>query len=301
MMIMGNSFWNNKWRRDDRNNGDIAKAKSENISEVLQGLDPVGRRNLGLEVAGDSVGPGGSSNFHQMLRDGNIGRTIQLTGNEVVTLLEVSGPDDAAQLMTVTLDMPAQSGEDPVTSQPLQPPSLIDPYRLHTDLCRAQVDFGNGGFQSTAFLDFGRGVSFTVPASFVRVSASRAEQPSFIPNINVGAHIAFGSIGNSRGVQPTLTDLVDVGIGGGSIVVRNIPPFAVAVTPMFFSDDAAVATFFLEGAFKHGPALNPPFSQWRTTINADRTIAIPSGATRIELENPNATALKVALVYQLGL
>jgi hypothetical protein len=73
--------------------------------------------------------------------------------NPAPSAINLQGPDDKAETLTVTLCQPIWSVED-----------------AHAKLT-AVVQYGNGGFQNTAEIDWVQGTTFQVRGSFLRVSA----------------------------------------------------------------------------------------------------------------------------------
>ena len=223
------SYWSNKWAKAHEN-WELLQARGDQSEEVLQGLEPSGRRQYGLKV------PPGSRDYHQLFKTGNVGREASLNlgigSAEIITLLDVRGPDEYAQIVTVTLDFPALEGVG------VSPPTPENPFVAVGDGARAVVDFGVGGFQSTAFVDFVRGVSFSVPGSFIRVSATRAGTTGALVRLSVGAHISYLPISQENASQPSLTFVRSAIIVAGATADIIPPPFSVTITP-FFQDAAA--------------------------------------------------------------
>jgi len=285
------NYWNNKWAKA-KDNWEERQVKSDSSKEVIAGLSTAGKRQYGMKA------PKGSKDFHQLLKTGNVGKSVQLTGGagsaQVASLLDVRGPDEYAQLMTVTLDFPSVVG--------LSPPTFASPFVAKNDGARAQVDFGVGGFQSTAFVDFGRGVSFTVPASYVRVNASREGTTGALVLLSVGAHISYGSINEHDAGQPTLTFVRPNAAPNGTSFDTIPPPFAVSMTPMF--QDAAAGTppavgttiglqfFSRSGAF---------LGACRSVAENPASIPIPAETVRIRVFNDTGVSMNYSAIYKLGL
>lgn len=284
------SYWDNKWASAKKNWEEL-QSKRDSADEVLAGLSPSAQRSYGIKQ------PKGSKDFHQLLKSGNVGKSIQLTGGigsaQVVSLLDVRGPDEYAQMMTVTLDFPSIAG--------LPPPTFGQPFIPVGDGCRAQVDFGVGGFQSTAFVDFGRGVSFSLPASYVRVNASREGTTGALVLLTVGAHIAYGSVPLQTGTQPTLT-LVSPFMPAGTFRDTLLPPFAVAITPTFWASPViapppAASVIGLVFFSRSGAPLGGALSRAENPIR----IPIPAETTRIRIVNLAGIGIETSSIYSLGL
>lgn len=92
--------------------------------------------------------------------DGNWGSTVQaqdINGstafNPALVAIRLEGPPDKAEVLTVTLCQPIWSVEN-----------------AHAKLT-AVIQYGNGGFQNTAEVDWVQGTTFQVRGSFLQVSA----------------------------------------------------------------------------------------------------------------------------------
>jgi hypothetical protein len=92
--------------------------------------------------------------------DGNWGSTVNpvdvngtVAVNPAPSMIRLQGPEDKAETLTVTLCQPVWSNED-----------------AHAKLT-AVIQYGNGGFQNTAEIDWVQGTTFQVRGSFLQVSA----------------------------------------------------------------------------------------------------------------------------------
>ena len=102
------NFWKDKWAKAQRNWEEL-RTKADTPSDVIAGLTPLAPRSF--------AAPKVSKDFRQLLKNGNVGRSILMTGGpgsaEVVSLLDVRGPDEYAQVVTVTLDGSPLDRPDP--------------------------------------------------------------------------------------------------------------------------------------------------------------------------------------------
>jgi len=108
----------------------------------------------------------------------------------------------------------------------------MNPYALPTDNAEvvAILEWGVGGSNAVAMIDFIHGASFNLIADFVRVTARQqtlnniAWPPAAPRDVMVGAFAAPGHMLSTSVPQRTIANNNQIGMQAG--VVYNIPPFA---------------------------------------------------------------------------
>lgn len=151
------------------------------------------------------------------------------------TVMEIDGDDDESQVMTITL-----VGDDPrfnINNFSGPPPAF--PFLPGQARSIAQVEWGMAGVQAQAFVDYIHGLSFSIPASWIRITAINAKLPLTDPltgsnifgrNIRAGAFCSYGSVGRNGGLSAKLTAVLPaispVGPPPANQAEVIIPPFA---------------------------------------------------------------------------
>lgn len=291
-------YWSSKWKGLQENFED-KRSLNEDPEGVLDGMQS-------LKIRGKAPPP--TADFRQLLRYGNVGRSVDLPQppaiGEVsapVSLIDISGPDEYAQMVTVTLDYPPGI---------FSPGTLQDPFSVGLGSTggeiRAEVQYGIGGFQSRAFVDFCRGVSFSVPASFLRVNAVRLRLGASgisPPLLSVGAHVGFHSISESA-TPPTLTDVVPDTIVSGGFALKNLPAFSakmlvfVAGATGVSNLPPAAGNITLQFNTRSGALVGSvriPFDRLYTPVQ------IPAHTTQVRVHNGAAVTIRASYQYLLSL
>ena len=201
------NFWEDKWAQA-KDNWEELRSKVDTSDEVLAGIKET-PGGIGRKAPSEIVG---------LLDKGfNIGRSIDLvitaTGlTQRVSLVDLDSDDEGARSIAVTLFAEVQVGEP-------------------TDLV-AEVEWGAGGVQAQALVDFANGTVITVHGSFLRINASM--RGSVDEAAKVAAFASYGY--RSGGLYPQRTvirDIADTFIGnlapGATSDFIDIPRFANAV------------------------------------------------------------------------
>jgi len=147
----------------------------------------------------------------RFLNDRNVGRSIDIAPGQRKTILDIGGKDEESQELVITLVTPVRQSPATIISRP-----------------RAFVEWGSGGVQASALVDFINGSTFSVGASFVRVTGINFSTPSAPGNgpMTFGAFAAYGELSNiPKSAQ--LTDYFDTLVGPPFIVL--VPTFAKTV------------------------------------------------------------------------
>lgn len=149
--------------------------------------------------------PDPSEDMRQLLEYGNVGRSLDLEVDDTQTLLNLSGGDKVATVITVTLFTEAKGVRFP------GPPAV------------ALLKWGVGGTQASAEVDFLHGVSLALPASFIRVDARREPLGAAPELARLGAFASYLPKTVNIIPQRTLTGGV---LGSGDVETFNVPFYA---------------------------------------------------------------------------
>ncbi len=145
-------------------------------------------------------------------------------------VVNVVGEDEQATVVSVTLISPI-ADVSPATDE------------LFASTPVARVQWGVGGTQAQAFIDYVNGAQFSVPASFLRVYARNefGASPPATPlqptnPVKLGAFVSYLPLKNQR-VQRTLNGLIPT----ATPTIFVVPPFATDVTIFRLGGAAAPA------------------------------------------------------------
>lgn len=148
------------------------------------------------------------------------------------TLLEVKSDDESSEILSVTLDNPL----------PFLVPTADVAGAGTIVIARpsAIIEWGVGGVQARADVDFDHGLSLSVPGSFLRVTGvnnripattnnmSGVGTPAFGRNVKLGAFCGYGSVAGTKNLSAKKTIYIDgPGLLSGSI---PIPDYATNFT-----------------------------------------------------------------------
>lgn len=123
----------------------------------------------------------------ERLLDGvqNMGRNIRVKPGEAKSVLNIVGEDNLAEVITFTLSVQPKDTSAPVSS--IARPTAI-------------VQWGNGGVQVEAEMDYVHGLTMSIPASFLRITgrndvlpATIRGNPAVARDATLGAFIAYGN------------------------------------------------------------------------------------------------------------
>lgn len=152
---------------------------------------------------------------------GKVGNILNATGIAGITatgaailpgnakqLIEIRLDDEYNQLLTIALDI-----------SPLQPDGAAEIHAF------AKIQWGSGGTQHQARMDFAAGTMFTIGGSFVRIIAENAPESDPTVSGQLSASMYLGAL-QHNGIKPQLTDYItsDLVVGGSQDF--NVPPFA---------------------------------------------------------------------------
>jgi len=207
------SYWDNKWAKA-KNNWEELQSKRDSSEEILQGL----KRSPG------GIGKAPPKKLKDIIHSGvNVGRSIKVVATAIgatdqVPLVELKGDDESAAAVALTL----QSDITQFTTPPGS--SINDIFGI--------IEWGSGGFQATAQVDFMMGTIINLYCSWLRLTA--AIEGSIGDVATFGAFAAMGHRQGSFSPQRTVTRDVDgnfintIGPGASSAMIE-IPKFAHAV------------------------------------------------------------------------
>ena len=191
--LVMSSYWTNKWA-NARDNWEEQTSKKDSPEEVLAGLSSAGRHQIGLSTPEDVV--------KQLLAGRNVGRSVTLTSTsgiivaDTTPLLELKGDDDDARDISIAIFA-----------------EIVSQTTVLGDIF-GKIEWGSGGFQSSAEIDIFRGAVFNLNCSWVRVTAG------VLADVGVTLKVgAFASYGHKSRVIPTQRTLLRDNTGGfiGSI------------------------------------------------------------------------------------
>jgi hypothetical protein len=150
--------------------------------------------------------------------EGNAGRSVDLAAGKSADLLNLACPDECAGPLTVTVDLRTNTGA---------------PARGY-----CIVLWGTAGHQAQAEIDCSRGTSFTIAASFLRVTAVSTE-----PSRTIVAG-AFVGVASGPSLPPIRTVFYDnIGASGG-FQIGAIPAFGAWVTLQRSADGGPMGARF---------------------------------------------------------
>ncbi len=177
------------------------RALEDNSAEILQGL----------QQTPGGLGRAAPKKPTRMLDGGwNIGRSVDITAGATfsaensVPLLEVKGDDKVAGPITVTLQSEIETN-----------------ITLFEDMF-ATVQWGVGGFQVEAEIDFLNGTSFTVFASFIRLTGNVVGAGAGTETAKLGAFASYGA--HPGGLHPQRTVKTD----SDGVVIPVLAPAATS-------------------------------------------------------------------------
>lgn len=235
---------------------------------------------------------------------GNVGRsetTVSpdaLTPAPTVTLVDLNAEDAASRMVTAYLGSPQIENfnvEKPVEFGLLA--GIIPAIAI--------VEWGSGGHQHSAEVDFGVGCALSLACSYLRVKGRLDPRinfgispgPPFIP-IRLSATAGYGTRpGFLRGPTRTIRTDKDIASGGTSGLLP-IPAFARVGTLVQndLTDTAPVAshhvTFF--------DALGVQFAEWFGTTLQLNHLPIPNGAVLWTVTNGDSAASFFSMVWELA-
>ena len=215
----------------------------------------------------------------------NPGRIVELAPGGSQDLLDLRWRDEIAHVICVTLVGP------PATSAG----------QVNAAAVIALVQWGVGEAEAEAEIDFGvGGVTFTVPASSIRITAdyeanfSAAETQ---PSVRVGAFASVGSGG--RMSKLTRTRFQGGPIDPGTTVPFEVPPFAKAVRVL--GGDQATRALRLD--FHSDPLFAPTYSIPIAAGAESPLVDLSPEITTVLMTNTGAAAIDfgVRAIFELGI
>ena len=213
------------------------------------------------------------------------GRTVELNVGGSQDVLDLQWRDEIAHVICVTLIGP------PATSAG----------QVNAAACVALVQWGAGGAEAEAEIDFGLGgVVFTVPASSIRITAeyegnfggSESPQP-----VRVGAFASVGS--GARTSRLTRTRFEGSSVDPAAAVDFEVPPFAKAVRVL--AGDQATRALRID--FFSDTSL-PPIYSVPVPAGADSPLVdLSPDITTVRMTNTGAGALAMGAraIFELGI
>jgi hypothetical protein len=205
-------------------------------------------------------------------------------------ILQLQGPDDKAEIISVVLT-PPQPNYGPVGANRTFAPCAI-------------IEFGIGGVQSRAEVDWIDGQVIQIPASFLRLSARLDPlnaQPLAIPDPNVALGANVGKLPKTRvtPLQKSFSIPSAAPLAHGASQTCRIPPFATSARFNYFRGavlpvaPSKVEILVLD-AFE-----NVMYDQ---TLDNTDTVPLAGGATFVQIFNNDAgNSLFGSLIFTIEL
>lgn len=215
-----------------------------------------------------------------------------------VTLVNLECDDSASRMITVYLGVPEI--ENFSVEKPVE-------FGLNIGIIPAIaiVEWGSGGHQHSAEIDFGVGCAASFACSYLRVKGRLDPRinfgispgPPFIP-IRLPATTGYGTRpGFLRGPTRTIRTDKDIASGGTSGLLP-IPAFARTGTLVQndLTDTAPVANHHVT----FWDALGVQFAEWYGTVLELNHMPIPNGAVQWTVTNGDSTASFFSIVWELA-
>lgn len=222
-----------------------------------------------------------------------IGRVaaIPAASGELVSLLDLSGDDPTAELVTVAFSVVAATSSSSLFGANMAP-----------NLVHASLSFGTGGANARAWVTLGRGLQLTVPATGLKIGAQRVlDQGGNNPALQVQAWCAYGSRPSNNSPAPYFEQRI-IGLNPASSVDVPIPPFAWTVSVV-----ASNAVDFIEppnDAVIEAIASGAVIAQFGARVYAPFfNIPLPSQAETLRITAPAGASapLNLSVMYGLAL
>ena len=221
------------------------------------------------------------------------------------TVMEIDGSDDESQVMTITLVGEALRYPDPLPVPP-KPPGFPLPGQARST---AQIEWGMAGVQAQAFVDYQHGLSFSVPASWIRITAINEPlpvddilggNPIFGRNIRAGAFCSYGSVGRNGPLSAKKTHYIDVPIAAGDIGYVGIPPFATNFIFYPRSDNPATTGFIFSVTDQDNVLTTQPFTATVLPTNSD-PIELPGSASALLISNAGPGRVAGTIIFGISI
>lgn len=236
----------------------------------------------GVDLGGEGEWPLASS---ARGRTKNCGRDEIVAPGQSETMVEILGDDSKAIYLTCTLDGPRPA--DGVAFGVGQIPRAS-----------AIVEWGNGGLQSRAEIDFLIGCAFSVPCSFLRVIGRNDEDTNDIApgSVRLGAFAAYLQRTGSIAHAPQRT-IVYPTLAPGASAVRTIPAFA---TNFWLYTNPVSASLLIEFLDLTSTVIAVTSTLFPVVPHANTPI--PNGARFVRITNTGGIALISArAIYTIAL
>lgn len=170
------------------------------------------------------------------------------------------------------------------------------------------VEFGIGGASFVAEFDYVKGLSFALPASFVRVGASVVFSLLLDPGVlSLSAGLAYGS-SPLLGASPLRKTFVDSIIAGGTSNARPIPNFASTVSLNDDQSSAASPNLSIQFAgvvFSGGSPVTTSSAYTMTSrsnlANQNDQFPVPAWATTFTVTNNAGVPVRATTCFGLAL
>jgi hypothetical protein len=258
------------------------------------------RSDAQKEKAGEIIPP----TFRPLagLQANNRGNSQEVSARESPTTIcdttQHAGPDAETLVVTLGLELLNQSNENGL------------PATMALDV-KALINWGIGGANYTALVDWEQGTAFTVCASFIRVSAIYKDTVPGLPDLLLSASFGYGFTGR-KGIGAKFTQDLGILAAGATSGFVQIPQFATAFT--IVSQDLVAAPLgfvsapasMIVSSHNAGPGVGRQTAfQYVSGSNLadqlDDQYSLFNSARWIEVRNDGPNPARMMLVYSIAL
>lgn len=276
--------WLKRWR-EGVDHWEDRRVKRETPEEVLAGLASGGRRIKPLLSKSDQQGRSVDLVPAAAVTPGT--PTTPAILAEEVTVLNISGDDRAARVVTVHLVATPNS------------PLLAGGPQAYGRV-RGTIEWGTAGVSMQARVDWLMGTSFTVGCSFLRVSADAFEETLITELIRVGATANYGTVATAGARLPQLTvstiavaagalsPLIPIPVFAHNVMVNRTQPAAVPFPSMNVEYINAVTSVLYAESFALGVRMESP-------------TRLGNEVRQIRIRNNDALPVVYTLIFELAL
>jgi hypothetical protein len=216
----------------------------------------------------------------------------------LVTIVESgkdSGPDAESIVVALGLEIANDSNHEHIRSR-----EAID--------IKAVIDFGVGGADYRALVDWQQGMVLTVPASYIRVSALYNHHFEHAPKVKLDASLSYGFVGH-RGTGGRYTQDLGIVAPGARTGFVQIPKFAASFSIVtqnkrhpFRSSQASMIVSSHNGAIGVGIQNAYQYSSGSNrAVQTEDQFALFNSARFMNVRNDGEHHAHMMLIYSLSL
>lgn len=211
------------------------------------------------------------------------------------TLIDLSANPDQAEMLTVALFLeftPPPNDSNPERGR-IRYVSSLDAL----DAGVAVIQWGTGGVQQEAEVDFLDGMTFALCASYLRVSAGREYLTNAVGSeMTLGASAGYGAVAGAN-IRPQRTRYVNVAIATMSIRTVPVPPYARSFKVMWQGGDGAGIDMTV-----NDPSNSIIYEGRQAQFVAPPEWPVPNDARSVTIQNLGAVdIIPLRVVFELDL